>query len=110
MVQGLNCGGLVLAHLTTFSTAESCCSTMVPWISTSVCADESRPPYMAMGTNKFYVSYKDGKCVKDCPVGGPLCGGIAEESHQTLYDDADVCCAGQLWWLRDDCLSRSLED
>jgi len=83
---------------------------MVPWVSSSLCAAESTPPYVSEGTGKFYVSYKDNKCVKDCPFGGPLCGGTAQESHLTLYQDARTCCKQKLWWLGDDCVSISLEE
>lgn len=108
--QGLNCGGLAAPHFKTFSTAEICCSTMVPWISTSLCTAESVPPFVVEGTGKFYVSYENIKCVKDCPVGGDLCGGIAREPHLTLYEDASTCCAQKLWWLGNDCVSKSLEE
>ncbi|EJK55373.1 hypothetical protein THAOC_24899, partial [Thalassiosira oceanica] len=77
--QGKNCGGLVRTQMT-FPTAEECCTEMVPWVATSLCVAESMPPYENVGTGKFYVSYEGNRCLKDCPVGGALCGGIVTDS------------------------------
>jgi len=81
---------------------------MVPWVATTLCVAESMPPYETVGTGKFYVSYEENRCLKDCPVGGALCGGIVTESHLTLYDNVDTCCSQKLWWLGSDCVSNSM--
>lgn len=83
-----------------FTSAEECCTIMVPWIAKHVCVGESTPPYEAKGTGKWFVSYQNQKCVQDCPVGSsPLCGGVITENSIALFNDARACCSERLWWV-----------
>ena len=51
----------------------------------------------AVGSNKWYVSYEDAKCVQDCSGASP-CGGVAN-FWEELYSSKEQCCKNKLGWV-----------
>lgn len=101
----LNCGGIADGSDVLFTSVEECCTTMVPWIAKHICVGESSPPYQATGTGKWYVSYFNQKCIKDCLVEeSPSCGGVNTESGVEMFASSQACCSTRLWWVgQEDC-------
>ncbi|KAL7462177.1 hypothetical protein ACHAXS_002563 [Conticribra weissflogii] len=65
---------------------EKCCSRFYSGWNYSKCMRTE-----AAGSNKFYVDWIKGQCVKDC-VGPAPCGGLAQ-LWDPLYDSDITCCA-----------------
>jgi len=110
---GLNCGGLAPPSKSLYETLELCCSEQLPWISSHTCEKESMPPPTeVLGTSRWYVSYRENKCVQDCSVRvAPTCGGIIKESHESLFETPRLCCEDKLSWRdSDQCESESLHE
>ena len=88
------CGGIIEDSATSlYSTAAACCAAKLSYINAGVCETTSSGGTIS-GSSKWYVDYQNQKCVKDCPVGGTACGGLAD-SWVTLYADAAACCAAK---------------
>ncbi|KAK1742774.1 DUF285 domain-containing protein [Skeletonema marinoi] len=73
------------------TTLEKCCERHFYW-DINDCLGTT-----AVGTDKWYASYEDQKCVQDCS-GAPPCGGVAEPWDQK-YTSKEQCCKGQLSWV-----------
>ncbi len=78
-----------------YDTAEECCTSGIFWLSKDACLAASDIVFdsgtEAAGSNKFYVDWIKGQCVKDC-VGPAPCGGLAQ-LWDPLYDSDITCCA-----------------
>jgi len=108
---GLNCGGIARGTVTMFASPKECCEKTLPYVALHTCVAESLPPpSKADGSKRWYVSYFNEKCIRDCQEGeSESCGGVVRESHVTLFDSPVLCCAEKLGWLpSDDCRSKSL--
>ncbi|KAL7484709.1 hypothetical protein ACHAW6_011152 [Cyclotella cf. meneghiniana] len=95
--RSFECGGTP-EDLTTklFGTVEECCSEKLSYIDKSLCAALS----LNKTTDKFYVSYPDEKCLKDCPVGdSPECGGTPSDLSTALFETAAECCIEKLSYI-----------
>eukprot|EP00984_Skeletonema_dohrnii_P010172 scaffold3958_cov131-Skeletonema_dohrnii-CCMP3373.AAC.2 len=73
------------------TTLEKCCERHFYW-DINECLGTT-----AVGTDKWYASYEDQKCVQDCS-GAPPCGGVAEPWDQK-YTSKEQCCKDQLSWV-----------
>ena len=51
-----------------------------------------------VGTDKWYVSYEDMKCVQDCSGGALPCGGVANPWEE-LFNSKEKCCKEKLSWV-----------
>ncbi|KAL3804075.1 hypothetical protein HJC23_006466 [Cyclotella cryptica] len=89
-----------------FETAAECCIEKLSYIDESLCSALS----LNKTTDKFYVSYHDEACKKDCPVGeAPECGGIPEDTSVTLFETVEECCAEKLAYIDESlCVAMSL--
>lgn len=72
----------------------------------------TNPPTIYVGTNKWYVSYSDQTCKKDCAVAANTdCGGITRDSFTIangLYTTAEACCSARLGYIdKNYCADRS---
>jgi hypothetical protein len=57
------------------------------------------------GTNKWYTSWEDSTCYKDCPVGGTDCGGPADFfASNNLFDTKEKCCSTTLQYDYKNCV------
>jgi len=78
---------------------EACCNERYPW-NYNVCVASalsgSTPAFS--GSNKYYMSWAEKKCVQDCT--GTGCGGLASK-WDILYDDLMTCCQERNWWNKD---------
>jgi len=72
------------------TTLEKCCERHFYW-SINECLGTT-----SVGSNDWYVSYEDVKCVKDCS-GAESCGGVAEPWDK-LYSTKEKCCKEKLPW------------
>lgn len=102
------CGGILTntAGETLFDTAKDCCASKFGWINSDFCQA------LATGghTNKYYVSYTDNACKKDCAVSGssPECGGNPTDQSTQLFATASECCSSKLSWVNlSMCVSKS---
>lgn len=90
-----NCGGILPTaskDTNTYADAVACCAAHYSWVSPAFCLHESTDPTVDYtGTNKYWKHQSEGICYKDCK-GGTECGGIADNTWQTLYDTLDACC------------------
>lgn len=98
------CGGIVTqSWITTYDTIALCCSSKLPSLDATFCADQSNPD--STGTNLWFV---DGQvCKKDCVGSGPECGNA--KRYDTLFPNAADCCSNKLSWMPSPeyCESRS---
>ena len=62
------------------------------------------------GTNKWYASWDDATCFKDCEVGGTDCGGPAGY-YQTnnLHDTKAKCCKEHIWYDYKNCVKAQTQ-
>ena len=86
---------------------ESCCENYYNW-EKDICIEASGGNVATSATGKWYVNYKDERCVQDCPEdGGGPCGGLAYNWDQ-LYGTVSDCCDSQLSWISAaECEARS---
>eukprot|EP00956_Cyclotella_meneghiniana_P025357 scaffold52698_cov55-Cyclotella_meneghiniana.AAC.2 len=57
------------------------------------------------GTNKWYVSYDDKTCFKDCEIKGTDCGGPPNYfGSNNLFDSKAKCCKEHLWYDYKNCM------
>lgn len=104
----INCGGLAAKWQTTFATAAECCSTTLFWTNQQACVASSTKSAAAtdptlLGSSKWYVDWKQFKCVKDCDESLSQCGGLAK-SWDELYDTSAQCCGERLSYIEtEDC-------
>ena len=79
------------------TTLEACCERFYGW-DVFTCLGNSGADTSGLATNMWRVNYEDLTCVQDCPASsGATCGGHAN-SWETLFDSAEDCCEGKLWW------------
>ena len=60
------------------------------------------------GSDKYYIDWGRGKCVKDCAVGGgdASCGGVRTESWISKHADENACCFAHMSYDINGCLGR----
>eukprot|EP00804_Cyclotella_cryptica_P002188 CCRYP_019581-RA/>CCRYP_019581-RA protein AED:0.06 eAED:0.06 QI:137/1/1/1/1/1/6/278/792 len=102
------CGGILTntAGETLFDTAKDCCASKFGWIDSDYCQAIATGGH----TNKYYVSYSDNACKKDCAVSesSPECGGNPTDQSSQLFAAASECCASKLSWVNlSACVSKS---
>ena len=74
-----------------YSSQTACCTQHFNW-DTATCMGVTQ-----QGTNKWYISWSKGKCVKDCDVSeGASCGGIETQSWVAKHDDVMACCSAHM--------------
>ena len=73
------------------TTLEKCCDRHFYW-NINECLGTT-----SVGSNDWYVSYEDVKCVQDCSGAEP-CGGVAEPWDK-LYSTKEQCCKEKLPWV-----------
>lgn len=92
------CTGILesTAGLQMFDDNAACCAGLFPWIDPDLC--EVLP--VGGHTDKYYVSYADNSCKKDCAVdaASPMCGGNPSDHSYDMYLDATACCEEQVNW------------
>lgn len=91
------CGGPAKSWKSLFDTADGCCESNLSWVATSVCQALSMG-VTPTGSNKWYVNWKNEKCMQDCDV-GDTCGGHVTDAHVELYDSVGSCCSTRLGWV-----------
>lgn len=101
------CGGVLesTTGLKMFSDSAKCCSSQFSWVDADLCAAMAAGGY----TNKFYVSYADNSCKKDCAVdaASPECGGNPTDPASDMYLNATTCCKAVSWVDSATCVSMS---
>jgi hypothetical protein len=94
-----SCGGVLsnTAGVTLYDDEDACCAAKFGWQDTSVCAARATGGY----SGKFYVSYQDNACLKDCAVAtaNPECGGNPSDLSTQMFSTGAACCAAKLGWL-----------
>ncbi|KAL7451899.1 hypothetical protein ACHAWC_003663, partial [Mediolabrus comicus] len=105
------CGGIKAKNGDAFyADAATCCSTAFSWVNSNLCEALSRDP--DAHTNKWYVSYQDNTCHKDCDptaVGAAAsCKGGPGDLSTPLYADETTCCARMGWVDAATCAANSL--
>jgi hypothetical protein len=94
-----SCGGVLsnTAGVTLYDDEDACCAAKFGWQDTSVCAARANGGY----SGKFYVSYQDNACLKDCAVAtaNPECGGNPSDLSTQMFSTGAACCAAKLGWL-----------
>ena len=73
------------------TTLKKCCERHFYWDTNECLSTE------AVGTDKWYVSYEDEKCVQDCGGASP-CGGVANPWDE-LFSSKELCCKDKLAWV-----------
>ena len=90
------------SYVTLYTTKEECCKEQLSWLSTNVCVSGNS----GFGTMKWYVDWTAngyiGMCKQDCAVStsNESCGGIVENTWQSLFNTPDSCCKTGLSWLK----------
>ena len=105
---GASCGGLAALFEMLYDDETACCEEKLSYISAGLCQAKSLANGTYAGTNQWYVDYESNKCVQDCDMATPGCGGIIEDAGTTLYADAASCCTAKLSYIDADlCASNS---
>ena len=74
---------------------DNCCERFFSYKPDQCKAGGNTPSYT--GTNKWYTSWNDSTCCKDCVVGGTNCGGPADFfAANNLFDTKEKCCSTTL--------------
>eukprot|EP00804_Cyclotella_cryptica_P028904 CCRYP_008477-RB/>CCRYP_008477-RB protein AED:0.31 eAED:0.31 QI:0/0/0/1/0.5/0.33/3/0/438 len=101
------CGGVLTNSVgeTLFPTAAACCSAKFGWIDTDLCEAMVTKGY----TDKYYVSYSDNACKRDCKTtSSPECGGNPTDLATQLFTTAAECCSKKLSWVNSaSCITKS---
>jgi hypothetical protein len=85
-----------------FEDADTCCAQKLGWVQKDTCTSVSESGAAAAPTLKWYASYDDGTCKKDCD-GGSECGGILSNTAGVqLFENQDDCCAAKFGWIDED--------
>lgn len=80
---------------TLHTSAGSCCSTHLSWMSSELCVSRST----GVPTLKFYADQIAGVCRQDCSQGDGLpCGGSPTDLSSTLYSSLEACCTTSISW------------
>jgi len=96
---------LTLTDAYFYKTLDECCEMHFSWNEDN-CKRGGSSAATATGTDKWYVKWSDGTCLKDCAVGGTDCGGFAGyyESNN-LHDTKAKCCSTHLSYAYKKCLA-----
>lgn len=78
------------------NTLQECCDKNYSWNLNSCLGAPA-----GTGTLKFWMDHNSDMCVRDCPVGDPGCGGVADQ-WTVLYVTLNDCCQNRNWW-NDEC-------
>jgi hypothetical protein len=108
------CGGIKAKNGDAFyPDAATCCSTAFSWVDSDLCEALSGDP--DAHTDKWYVSYQDNTCHRDCDPTAPPAGGTAasckggpDDLSTPLYADETTCCARMGWIDAATCAANSL--
>mmetsp|Transcript_23728 Transcript_23728/g.43605 ORF Transcript_23728/g.43605 Transcript_23728/m.43605 type:complete len:228 (-) Transcript_23728:178-861(-) len=97
------CGGLAKSWNTLYETADTCCTEIFSWVTSSTCEARSTLTTV-VGTSQWYVDWTLEKCVKDCNDSSDAnCGGLAK-SWDKLYGSSTTECCERIWYIeRDEC-------
>lgn len=93
-----------------YDTRASCC-TVIHWVSDAACiADSSSVALEPQGSGKYYIDWRNEKCVADCAEGSGEqdCGGLAE-IWDDLHETAADCCDYMPWVDREQCFGAETE-
>jgi hypothetical protein len=102
------CGGILTstAGVALFDDNAACCSGLFSWVDSDLCEAMTVGGY----TGKFYVSYADSACKKDCMVdaANPECGGNPADPSYDMFLDAATCCTEKVGFAdKDECVHMS---
>lgn len=104
---GSPCGGCAMPWDTLYASAEMCCQNKLSRKHPGWCKAASEATAYN-GSGNWYTKYEGAKCVKDCALADPSCGGIIEDAHVKLSNDNAVCCNANFNWVDEDlCVSNS---
>ena len=85
-----------------YNSQESCCSSHFSW------DKDNCMGIVPTGSDKYYIDWGRGKCVKDCAVGGgdADCGGVRTESWISKHANMNACCFAHMSYDINGCLGR----
>mmetsp|Transcript_14761 Transcript_14761/g.30173 ORF Transcript_14761/g.30173 Transcript_14761/m.30173 type:complete len:556 (-) Transcript_14761:50-1717(-) len=78
-----------------YTSQSSCCTSHFNWAYNDCMGVEPQ------ASNKWYVDWTRGKCVKECKTSeGGSCGGMVPGSWIVLHPTADMCCAAHMSYVQ----------
>jgi len=85
-----------------YKSQDSCCSSHFSWDKDNCMGIEPT------GSDRYYIDWGRGKCVKDCAVGGgdASCGGVRTESWISKHANMNACCFAHMSYDINGCLGR----
>ena len=108
------CATITNMHAKLYESADACCTWALPWVDHDLCKSNS----LGVPSEKWFLSNPtDTVCSKDCGTAeltsnsgsSELYCADIPESGVALFDSAEACCSGALWWISaDSCASRTM--